>query len=472
MSINTSLVEPAINKLVNDIKPNSKGYYGWSNPNADLSRTVTAQVLIALSKYTEQVQLPDKKLLETIAKGFNFLNNSILVDRANCELATLTYSIEAHVEHHLRYPIEFPLNVDFIALCIGEIKKDFYSVEKKAYKYFYSSRCEVFTTHLALKAYSRLLYLLEKNPTIKISNYDKDFFLNEIDNSFLYIYENAKNSLLSVQSENFEKIVPDLAIGIELSKLCEEYSLKYNRIPDYSKTLFNVNKAVSFFWDKLESDVKTNWQVKIDDCPFRLAYVANLVVGLSMRREQLDDTGFNLLYSLSLFICSDQRIQSFNANKGIVHTNYPAKSNPIWATAHTLNAILSLNQGVNELKWVNDKKETPSVAMEQKVNSLERSHNTLFYQIILPITTSLVASVAYAAFIQKEQEMPIKGFLGITITLFFITTFIYFIPRMFKSIATGFSFLEKHEKTISLIGYLLMIIAYTFIIFYYATKFH
>ncbi len=97
------------------------GNFGWAAVGGQLSQTVTAQVLISLSKFSEMEKDSSRKkaILERIDNGFTYLKNTLLSDGNS--LPSFAYSLVAHLDHHFRYPATHQLDTNLIIACVSRM---------------------------------------------------------------------------------------------------------------------------------------------------------------------------------------------------------------------------------------------------------------------------------------------------------------------------------------------------------------
>lgn len=465
------LIIPAVEKILSEAKTSKDGDFGWANPASQLSRTVTAQVIITLSKCAEfeTDQTRRKKILESIEKGFVYLKKSLLT--GNSELPTYAFTLIAHLEHHDRHPSIHNLDPQLISNCVEEIKNpDFYFAEENAFTYANEIERKFFATYLVAQSFLRLLDTIEKNPSLAVKNVTKDILHTDIDNCFKYIFVNKLPKKIKEKNDlEFDALAEFLSIGIQISKYYEDYSKKYNRIQGITNPENNLNTAIDYFVEHLEANVYNHWFIQIRRTPFILLYVSNLISGLLKYRGQLSEKGVKLLYSLANFICSDERIQMKDRDGNILYTKLPGA--PVWGTAHALNAILKIECSLNELKWINSK---PEVAQPQKSEPQLRTPifnfsdfgKSFFSYVILPIFTGLISSLIFTKYLSANVDT--KNYLLVSLILLGVSLSVYFVPKiLFKFLARTFTFFEKHERTLATFGYILMIVAYVIIIYHY-----
>lgn len=445
--MNYQLIAPAVDNILALGKNDSKGHFGWSNHNTSpvLSRTVTAQVIITLSKCAEHEPNEQKKIkiLEDIAKGFEFIKSEF--EKGNCELPTYAFTLLAHLEHHCRFSEIHKLDIDLIKTCTEELENDFYSAEEKAYRYMNDNERKFFPTYLVLQSFMRLLDAVESdNSSLNINKAD---LLTKIDNCFTYIYSKLTKNIGKLESQSFSISAEYLSIGIQISKYYEDYSTKYNRIKDIIDTKEAIKKSVAFFHSNLEDKLFPEWSITIRETPFVLIYISNLISGLLKYRDELDETGLNLLHRLSYFICFDSRIQNFDTDGGIISTKMDKEQ--VWGTAHSINAILKLDYSLNELKLITGKQQNgQNVAEMQKPSSSPQS-------VLNPST-------------------QLNGFVGKFkfVTIAFLSTLILFYLLIFfsRKIPVVEDFFHTHLIMFNAVYVILAIFAYALMIRHYRKK--
>ena len=446
--MNYQLIAPAVDKILALGKNDSKGHFGWSNHNTSpvLSRTVTAQVIITLSKCAEHEPNEQKKIkiLEDIEKGFVFIKSEF--EKGNCELPTYAFTLLAHLEHHSRFSKIHDLDVELIKTCTEELENDFYSEDEKAYRYMNDNERKFFPTYLVLQSFLRLLETIETdNSILKINEAD---LLTKIDNCFTYIYTKLAKNIEKLETQSFSISAEYLSIGIQISKYYEDYSIKYNRIKEIIDTKDAIKKSVAFFHTNLEDKLFPEWSITIRETPFVLIYISNLISGLLKYRDELDETGLNLLHRLSYFICFDNRIQNFDTDGGIISTKMDKE--PVWGTAHSINAILKLDYSLNELKLITGN----GVAPNEK--------GVISPQGLSTPTMNTTTSIQSNDFIDKFKFATI-AFLSLLIVFYILIFFSRKIPVVED-------FFHTHLIMFNAVYVILAIVAYSLMIRHYRKK--
>ena len=476
------LIIPAVEKILSEAKTSKDGDFGWANPASQLSRTVTAQVIITLSKCAEfeTDQTRRKKILESIEKGFVYLKKSLLT--GNSELPTYAFTLIAHLEHHDRHPSIHNLDPELISNCVEEIKNpDFYFAEENAFTYANEIERKFFATYLVAQSFLRLLDTIEKNPSLAVKNVTKDMLHTDIDNCFKYIFVNKLPKKIREKNDlEFDALAEFLSIGIQISKYYEDYSKKYNRIQGITNPENNLNTAIDYFVEHLEANVYNHWFIQIRRIPFILLYVSNLISGLLKYRGQLSEKGVKLLYSLANFICSDERIQMKDTDGNILYTKLPGA--PVWGTAHALNAILKIECSLNELRWINAK---PTIIETEKIiekEVLKDNHSiekvgfmqiskTIAAKSLLPIIVAAFSTILIHKFFLKQLTNSNPVVLQIVLIAGSLAA--YFIPQfLFYGLIKSKQQFEKNKIWFEFAYVLLAIIAYVIIILFYTTNKH
>lgn len=448
-----SFVQPAVGRILDFAKPQN-GFLGWSNPESNLSRTVTAQVIIALGKCIELETDIDKKrkISESINKGFDYLK--IAIQNGHCELPSFTFTLIAILEHYERNKSINNYDVDLINICINEIRDNnngFYYDADKAYLYSNNSNSKFFPTFLVLQSFYKLLCFIEEHPSsIKIT---KEELFIEIDNCFIFLYKKINNVIntIKVENTNVNEFKDDhieyLSLTLQISKYYELYSEKYKRIPNLANTKLSVETTVSYFIENIDN-IYNKWFIRIGTTPFVLIYISNIVLGLIKYRDQLSENGIILMYSLSNFLCTDDRIQGKDVNMNLLFTKID--NEPVWATAHSLNAILQIECSSIELKWIVSQTKlikTLNTKLIETLNNKDKNTNDFNNHITLK-----------------------KDWKALLISFFVCYILMNLITMLIKKISVIESFYENHHLIIDMLKTLVSLVAYFLMIFYYSNQ--
>lgn len=461
------IVKRAIDYLLGQKLIDDGGGYGWSNTltpaTVNPSRTVTAQVIITLSKAAKVINSHDgaKEINDIIENSFKYLISDI--DDAGAQLTTFAFTLIAHIEHHHNFPEEHPLNFNLITKCVAGINNRKYNHGDK-YTYDNHGNEPVFGSYIALQAFLNLLPIYEENQFIKdYSNVDLN---NNINVCFAYI----KSQIESANTNSFQDTAKLYSLGLEVSFLYQQYNKRRNKDePD-----FCLSKAIDYFSENLDHIFK-QWYVSIENTNFKLLYISNLVSGLLKYRSNLTDKGRSLLFQLSNFlVCSDLVQEKTDDNK-ISRTKINVNGVDefhVWATAHSCNVILKMPWPIAELKYnasqvlalsqINNL--TSSQAEDDGKKSIMPERSSLLNLVIIPLSINLISSFTFKLYWEDKPNLNI--WLA-TIMIISVSLAIYFFRPIIKLLGNAFGFFEKYEKRIALIGYVLMIIAYLIIIYNY-----
>ncbi|MEJ7610473.1 MAG: hypothetical protein WKF88_04770 [Ferruginibacter sp.] len=437
-----SFIKPAVLNILDQALTSG----GWaSHASSKVSRTVTAQVIITLSKCSKQ-NLGNTNINNQIEAGINYLINSI--SHGNREITTFAFSIIAHVEHHKNFPGKHKLKPDFIKKCLDEMigkeneGSNFYRYrDGQAFSYD-RGHAPYFGTYMAMEALLLLLPLVDNAPDL-LPGYSKTELKSKIDECFSFLKDYYQTKVhagnLTFNNENTELF----SFGILISYYYQKYRQEYHNLKE--DPLF-LTESINYFYSNLETGVFKNWSIPISDTPdFHLLYISNLFSGLKKYNEHYSDffpeDGVKLLYSLGNFICTNSNLHEFQGNNiKFTRVFLKDKAQPqsvVWGTAHSLNAILKMKWGslkelsVCTINLLPDNKSVSTQIPITQKHATNKTHSLLIsglYPLLCGILSTFLIVTYLLSFFQVWFANVTWQSLAVLITSLFSAFVLFKLP--------------------------------------------
>lgn len=354
-----SFIRPAVNSIIEKAFPTG-GWASHTSPKV-VSRTVTGQVIITLSKSINHAPAGDKEQINaTVQNGLRYLKENI-PGELSIEITTYVFAILAHLEHHRNFPELQEFDTDFIKLCYaGLLKKEYYHYDDDLGFSYDKGGAKFLGNYVALEAWLQLLPFAYNDSQLLSELGVEGILTNEelkdkIDQCFKYLIKQLQDAALKINNGFDDDVTQKLALGITISFLYQTYRAKF--CADLNSSNICLADAIEYFNRHLETDVFQNWCLEIRQTrQFNLLYISNLFSGLLKYRDDrhLKEPGIKLLHKLGKFICTSRALNDYE-NDNFLQTKVRLNEfvqSPVWATAHCLNAMLKMHLSVPELECI------------------------------------------------------------------------------------------------------------------------